>query len=355
MIKKIVVLLFVTLLCGCCSKPNVEEINFSSWGSVTEVEILKKVIQNFEQENPSIKVNFMHIPQNYFQKMHLLFASKTQPDVIFINNIYLPLYRNYLEPLDSIIDKKDFYPQAIDSMTIDNKLLAIPRDVSNFVFYVNSDIVQNYENVRSLEDLILKSKSIQEQNVFGLSYEEDFLFVLPYITYFGENLTEAFEPQNSKALQYYKKLRDEYSIAPTKAQIGSSTLAQMFLDDKIAFYLSGRWMFPKISEKADFNCEVIQFPNGVNMLPWDSSGWALSKGSKHKESAVKLIKYLSNEKTLQYFAETGLVVPARIKTSQLLNNEEHNEKIFIEIIQKSKPLQIPVNYKKIADKVVKCL
>jgi multiple sugar transport system substrate-binding protein len=74
------------MLCGCSDKSR-EEITFATWGSVTEVGITKKIISEFERNNPDIDVKFMHIPQNYFQKIHLLFASSTAPDVIFINNL----------------------------------------------------------------------------------------------------------------------------------------------------------------------------------------------------------------------------------------------------------------------------
>ena len=86
MIKKILLLLLIPFILTACSKNDCEEIVFSSWGSITEVEILKKIITDYEKENPNVKIKFLHIPQNYFQKIHLLFASKTEPDVIFINN-----------------------------------------------------------------------------------------------------------------------------------------------------------------------------------------------------------------------------------------------------------------------------
>ena len=47
-------------------------IRFSSWGSQTETAILKKVIEEYERENTNIKIDFIHIPQNYFQKIQLL-------------------------------------------------------------------------------------------------------------------------------------------------------------------------------------------------------------------------------------------------------------------------------------------
>ncbi|MDR1327138.1 MAG: hypothetical protein LBJ74_01885, partial [Heliobacteriaceae bacterium] len=47
-------------------------IRFASWGSKSEVAIIKPILSEFEARNPDIKVDFMHIPQNYFQKIHLL-------------------------------------------------------------------------------------------------------------------------------------------------------------------------------------------------------------------------------------------------------------------------------------------
>jgi multiple sugar transport system substrate-binding protein len=50
------------------------------------------MLNDFETKNPDLKVEFIHVPQNYFQKLHLLFASNLAPDVIFINNLYSPIY-----------------------------------------------------------------------------------------------------------------------------------------------------------------------------------------------------------------------------------------------------------------------
>jgi ABC-type glycerol-3-phosphate transport system substrate-binding protein len=107
-------------------------------------------------------------------------------------------------------------------------------------------------------------------------------------------------------------------------------------------------MFPKILEKADFNWEVIQFPSSV---PCDCSGWAISKNSKHKTSAIKFVQYLASEASSEYFTQTNLIIPARIKTSRKLDNNEHNEKIFLDVIKTSKKIPISKNYKKLTDEV----
>ena len=161
MLKRILILtLSFLFLTGCNgSKKNYEEIVFSSWGSITEVKVLKKIISDFELENPDIKVHFMHIPQNYFQKIHLLFASNTAPDVLFINNLYLPIYASNLLDLSNEFDRKTYYPQAIENLSYENKVLAIPRDISSLVLYVNTDIIKPPKNWE-IETLLKISKKI---------------------------------------------------------------------------------------------------------------------------------------------------------------------------------------------------
>ena len=153
------IVLFCVILTGCAKSTKHTKIQFASWGSKSEVDIIKPILAEFEHENPDISVEFVHIPQNYFQKLHLLFASNLAPDVIFINNLYLPIYANagVLEEVKSEKQKAKcgentfcilpftFYPKALESLSYDGKLYAIPRDVSNLVIYYNKDLFDKYK------------------------------------------------------------------------------------------------------------------------------------------------------------------------------------------------------------------
>lgn len=365
MLKRIFLLLLtIFLFCGCSKNSNCDEIVFSSWGSITETEILKRAISDFEKENPNIKIHFLHIPQNYFQKLHLLFASKTEPDVIFINNLYLPVYKDKLLAIDNLVEKDKYYKQSIEGLSYDKILYGIPRDISNLVFYVNLDILKKANIPLPNSDWKLESlpeigKNFANKKIYTVSYEDETFWALPYLTYFGGGILDKHskiivdKSESQKGINFYKSLQEQYKIAPSKSNIGSSTLAQMFLEQKIVFYLSGRWMYPKIKEKASFNWAIINFPYGKSPLPCDVSGWAISKNTKYPESSLKFIKYLSNQKTSEYFTQTGLIVPARIETSKILDNTKHNEKIFLEVIEHSKNTQTNKNYKKLTDKINK--
>ena len=370
MIKKIFLLLiFIVFLTGCKQKED-DTLTFASWGSKTEVQIIENLLKEFEQENPDIKVKFMHIPQNYFQKLHILFASNLAPDVIFINNLNVPVYEKYLMDLNTLFeeDKKSYYPQVLDIMTYENRLLAIPRDISELVIFYNKDLFNKY-NVEypnanwTINDLLTISKALTKDNHYGISFEEDTIYYLPYLRIFGGGILDKngnliIDSDNSqKGIQFYSDLRNKYKVAPKKYQSASKTMAQMFMDGQLAMHLSGRWLVPKYREDVKFDWDVINFPNvnGKSAITLDSSGYAIVKSSKKRNEAIKLVKFLTSKNSSEYFTKTGLIVPARIdnlySTSFLDNKKPANSKAFIDIIKKSEKTPVSKNYSEVTDKI----
>jgi len=417
MIKRILVILLMTFcISGCTKKDTRTVVQFSSWGSQSEIEIIKPILAEFEKENPDIKIDFLHIPQNYFQKIHLLFASNLAPDVIFINNLSLPIYANagMLEPfiaysqchpelvsgsvqqaeagkiasvspsskIQYLLSRNDvdrvFFKKSLQSLSYKNKLYAVPRDVSNLVVYYNKDLFDKYNvpypnRYWSFEDfLVFAQKLTKDTNkdgkpdVFGVSFEEDSFYYLPYLMSEGggilsDDLKEQIidTPQSQKGLRFYSDLRNKYHVAPTEAQTGSATMAQMFLQGKLAMHISGRWLVPKYREDAKFDWNVINFPSGDkgSIVPLDASGWAIAKSSKHKQEAMRLIKYLSSKESIEKFSKSGLIVPARVDVArgEFLSSQKSQKpksaKVFIDVIKTSKPTPVSTNYSEIQDKL----
>lgn len=354
-------LLICVFLCGCTAKDNRTVVQFASWGSKSEIDIIKPILKEFETKNPDIKIDFMHIPQNYFQKIHLLFASNTAPDVIFINNLYLPVYVNVLEELPV---KDGFYPQALEALSYEGRLYAVPRDISNLVIFYNKDMFDEKgipypTSDWTFEDFLKTAQKLTDENTFGISFEEDPLFFLPYLMSEGGGILpdEIDKPESQKGLKFYADLRKKYHVAPLKSQSASATMAQMFLQKRLGMYLSGRWMVPKLREEAQFDWDIVQFPKGDkgSIVQTDASGWAVSKSSKHKKEAMALIDYLSSEESIEKFTQSGLIVPARKDVLIADNDKPKNYKIFTEIISTSKPTPVTRDYREIIDNLHKTL
>ena len=361
------------MLSGCSKSDNRVVLQYASWGSKSEIDILKPILKDFENSHPEIKLEFMHIPQNYFQKIHLLFASNTAPDVIFMNNLNLPIYANagVLEDLsDYGIEKADFYTKAVEAMSYRGKFYAVPRDVSNLVVFYNKEIFDKKgvaypdENMTFETFLDKAVKLTSRPDVFGISFEEEPLFYLPYLMSEGggilsDDLSENIinNEKSQQGLKFYADLRNKYHAAPMKSESASATMAQMFLQGRLAMHVSGRWLVPKYREEAKFDWDIAPFPKGKagSIVPLDASGWAVAKSSKHKPEAILLIRYLSSKENIEKMAQSGLIVPARIDASTsryfLDGKKPLHAEVFLDVIKTSKPTPVSVNYNEVTDKL----
>ena len=374
-----VVLIFVVFLNGCSSdKPEKTTIKFTSWGSQSEIAILENILDDFEKQNPDIKVDFVHIPQNYFQKIHLLFASNLAPDVLFINNYYAPKYikADVLEDLSPYFkqeaEEKIFFEKALNNFIYNDKLYAIPRDVSNLVVYYNKDLFKKYgtaypQNNWTINEFIETGKKLTIQNkCWGTGVERNILFLIPFL--YSNNtgildkdgniiIDKAAEP-----IQTYADLVNKYHIAPSKSETASLTLAQMFIQQKIAMHISGRWLVPKYREEAKFDWDIINFPAGSNgsVTSIDSSGFAVAKKSKHKRESIKLIKFLTSRSSMEKFAKSGLIVPAR-KNAAYSNSFLAPDKkpassiVFLHTIETGVSTRVNENYQRLNDILINAL
>lgn len=379
--KVLSIVLFSLLSTACSTQNNNNKLTFSSWGSIDEINILKPIIQNFTKKT-GIEVELIHIPDNYFQKLHMMFASSTAPDVVFMNNLTLPVYADsgVFEPVDSFIDsdkelkKSDFYPQVLNSMKWKGKLYGVPRDISNLLIYYNQDMFDKYKvpypkNDWTFEDFINTAKKLTKDtnsdgsiDTYGFALDKRPLFWLPFIwSSGGDTFNDDFSkftlgsPEAIEGLQAYTDLRNKYHVAPSEKEVGNTKTGQLFSQEKIGMQLSGRWSVPTYKTTIKFKWNVVPFPKMKkgSVVDVDSSGWCISKKSKNKENAWKLVRFLASQDSIKDFSASGLIVPSRIDVSKAFINEKipQNSKAFIDIIGNGRPTKTTPNWNEISTEI----
>lgn len=379
----ILLLILPVFIVGCGQKSSKTLIKFMSWGSKSETAIIKPLLKEFETQNPDIKVEFVHVPANYFQKLHLSVASGLTPDVVAVNNLSGPLYAennvfmdltNFLEK-DKELSREDFFKQSLNAFTYKGMLYAIPRDISNLVIYYNKKVFDKYgvsypKEKQTFDDFLQTCRKLTKDlnndgkiDLFGVGFEENPLFWLPFLWsnsggIISEDLKEIIidNPESIEALQFYADLRNKYHVAPTKSEKGSATTAQLFMQERTAMHISGRWSVPGYRKNISFDWDIARFPYGKagSKVDCDASGLAVSKSSEHPDEALRLVKFLSGKKASERFAENGLIVPARkdVANSDVFLNKNlkpKSSRIFIDIIPDSVPTPVPENYGEITD------
>lgn len=379
------ILIIICISLGCSQKDNKTHIRFSTWGSETEINILKPIITEFESDHPNIDVEIIHIPQNYFQKLQMLVAANLTPDVIFINNLNLPLYapgntfmdlNPYLKK-SSVLSKDGFFPESLITMSIENKLLAIPRDISNVVIYYNKDLFDKYnvsypsenwstkEFLSDAQKLTIDTHKDGKIDIFGISFDDNVLFYLPFVWSNGGNIFDetkknmALDKKAScEGLQFYADLRNKYHVAPRAAESGNNTMAQLFMQQRLAMFISGRWSVPRFRKDLNFNWDITSFPKGKagSIVGIDGSGWAISSKTMYPEESWQLIEYLASFKSISKFTETGLIVPSRKDVAfskSFLNTDlaPSHAKTFLTIINNAKPTPQIERWNEVIDQI----
>ncbi len=371
--------------CGNTAQSDSTTLKLSTWGSAEELTLLRKLVDAFEQRHPKVRVEIVHIPENYFQKLHILLAGGLAPDVIFVNSLSYPVYADsdIFLPLDQLLDepvdalgRETFFETSLKALTWEKKLYAIPRDVSNLVVYYNADLfrqagVQPPGADWTMADLVRLGKKLTrdvdhdgKRDQWGVSfYPKPPLFWLPFVwseggDIFDKTLAE-FELDSAdaaQALQFYADLRHRYHVAPTREEAGSANASQLFLQNKLAMMVSGRWTVPVLRTQAKFNWDVAPFPRGKagSVVGVDASGYAIAKSTKHPRESWELIAFLSSPEAQDAFSESGLIVPARKDVAQseaFLAAPPAHGRYFVESIETGYPSHTPVRWNEIAEEL----
>ncbi len=122
---------------GAAPAGEVVEISFMGWGGVGEDEGVKAAIEVFEEEQPNIKVIWMHTPENYSEKFLSNVAAGTPADTGFIYSTdYFTFIRDglllditdYME-MDPLLGREDYFiqPQESERCTVEGRWYGIGR------------------------------------------------------------------------------------------------------------------------------------------------------------------------------------------------------------------------------------
>lgn len=357
--------------------------------------VLKSLLQEFEASHPQVSVDLLHIPDNYYQKLHLLVASDLTPDVIFTNSISFPIYASQgvfmdLRPLltqqatTSDLAERQFYPAALQSFTWTDArghttLGALPRDISDVAIFYNRDLFKQAnlpepsphwtweQFLDTAKKLTVDTNNDGDPDQFGFSfYSKPPLFWLPFVWSAGGELFSPDlrrmtldRPAAVQGVQFYANLRNRWHVAPKKVESGGVTMSQLFLQQKIAMMINGRWSVPVLREQAKFHWDVAPMPigpSGKSRVGIDASGYAISAKTLHPQAAKELVCFLLSRKAIEAVTASGLIVPARqdVAESDLYlapGQIPAHGRVFLDAIADGVPTHTPPRWNELSEEL----
>jgi len=330
-------------------------ITFTGWGGAEEDEGVQAAVKVFEEENPHIKVTWIHTPENYTEKIMAMTAAGTPPDTAFIYNTEFQGYAkdglllDITDPLkaDPVVGAADYFiePQEKERCTRDGKWYGIGSCwVAPHIYYnaaifeeagiepPSNDPEEAWEWDYFLEVAKQLTVDVNGNHPGDDGFDADNMerWAVDWPTWsiplhaaiasngglwmdYNTGLVAIDQPEATEALQAVADLQLVHKVAPRATaleQLGMSN-TQMLENGKLAMAVDGSWALSWITK--------INAPLGTAVLPKLKQpatdmqahihcGFA---GSKYPDAAWQWLRFLATEFYQLGFLRIGLWLPSQ--------------------------------------------
>lgn len=339
-ILSVVTLAGLSLLLTACGGSKTESggdvtLSYASWDTEQAVG-LRKVLDAFEEQNPSIKVKMETTPwDQYWMKLEAATTGGNMADVVTMHSAesYKYMSADVLMNLDEVvtdnkIDMNNFAEGISEFYTYDNSLYGIPKDASSVGLWYNKQLFDD-AGVAYPDDTWdwakLREAAIEltdeSKGIHGFAADNapetgywPFIFQNGGQIYNADNTASEFNtPEVQEALTFYSNLYLKDKVTPSVKELMDTDKISRFQSGKIAMVVEGNWHAPGLAknEYTKEHAAVAVLPKGkVNATVTNGLGWSASATTKHPEETKKLIAFLASEEANRIQAETGASIPA---------------------------------------------
>ncbi|HWA52279.1 MAG TPA: extracellular solute-binding protein [Patescibacteria group bacterium] len=315
-----VVLILIILLIGKALFTKVNQnknVTLTWWNTTLDQAAVNPIIQEFEQQNPNVTINFESQSQtDYRIRLANALQQGKGPDIFEIHNSWMPMFINSLSPSNTDFSN-DFYAIVGSNFKVNNKFYAAPLSYDGIALFVNQDILQSYGKTapKTWDDFVNLAQSLTLRDASGnitqagaaigttsnIDYWQDIFATLALQN--GVNLNQPNSTNGESALTFYTKFSNIYHV-------WDDTLPQSTLDfenGKLAMYF-GKYTDAETIRKQfpNLHFEIVpvpQLPSDASTIPSVSYASyfadAVSKQSANSSMAWKFLQFLTTQQTLQ--------------------------------------------------------
>lgn len=301
-----------------------------NWGEARARELAKK----FEEANPGTTIKIeVTTSDGLPQRVLTALQSGSPPDIIEVQHGWVNGYaqNDFVLPLDDVLeDRDDYVPAALDYVTWDGKLWAIPYRIETHGVIFNRDAYKAAgldpdkppQTWAELVDAATKTTKDGQSGfaITGGGEVGNTLFrSLPFIWMSGGGIISedgktaiVNQPAAVEAVTFYTDFfKKKLSPASTLENDGTAN-RRLFIAGTVAAYQSGQFDIGSIrKENAKIDIGVMQIPHPEGK---DTAavlgGWSfiVPKDAKNPDEAKAFLKFLSTAENMGFFTDT---FPAR--------------------------------------------
>lgn len=281
------------------------------------------VINDFEKQNPDIKIKWIDVPFSEGEKRTLASVlSDTPPDLINLNPDFSALLaqRGALYEIDTKYTN-DFNQEILETLKYNGKLYSIPWYATSAITIYNKELVKkagvSIPNTYSeLENIAPKIRKTGVYAMLPNITENDTM--LRILNKYGVNSSNINSEKSVYVFDYFKKLYENDLIPKESITQTHREVLEKYMAEKIVFFQAGANFLTMIKENAPLTYEktdvAAQFTGDLGQNDFSLMNFVIPQRAKHKEDALKFALYLTNEKNQLEMAKLTNILATNEKT-----------------------------------------
>ncbi len=313
---------------------------------------LEPFFEAFMEEYPNIRVEGLYGVDQYQE-----LETNTPPDLLFIGTGQLADYPQVFEDINVVLDeyynndvakiaefKSQFINGLLDSCTYQDKLVIMPNNVNVGLLYYNKDLfdaanIDYPNNTWTHDDFVRVGKQLTKQDESGYTqwgcsttsgwWGEYLIYVRQYggEFYKMDGITPAMDtPEFKKGIEFFKNKcvgENKFSPNPGDTSVGAGALGG-FIAGATAMEFgghTGNWASYNALEGFNWDVEVLPTPaDNPNAKGGELAleGWGISKKSKNKLNAMRLLEFLYTDYGTELFSVSGKLMPTKAFKEKVL-------------------------------------
>jgi len=296
-------------------------VTITYWGLWENESVIKPVIDEFEAQNPKIKVQYVkQSHKQYRERLASAIDRNEGPDVFRFHNTWLAMLKNQIRPVPSDIISPDefgktFYPVAKNDLIAGSTIYGIPLMIDGLGLYINDDLFATagvgipvtWEDIINIVPVLtvyaadgsITTSAIALGTINNIENWSDILATMMMQN--GTNLVNPTGQVAEETFIFYRKFSD--SSDPLYTWSGSmDNSIYAFATGKVAMIMAPSWRAFDVKEiSPDLNFRIVPIPQ----LPGNTVNWAsywvegLSSKSAYPEQSAAFLKFLTSKESAQ--------------------------------------------------------
>ncbi|MEI8195278.1 MAG: sugar ABC transporter substrate-binding protein [Phycisphaerae bacterium] len=322
-------------------------LHYMGWGKESEIRGLRAQFDEFERQNPDVKIAITHVSGAYQTKLATMLAGGIGPDVFQLMEAMLPALaeRQLLLPLDNLvaadpqIQLAEFFPQVVECCRYKPQwsttpvLYRLPVSFITVVLYYNRDLfdaagVPYPDDQWTWEDFRQAAQRLTRRDAHGQIRQFGCMGVGPWLSYLllmWQNGGECFDPngklvignpaylaQNVEALQFCADLTYLDKVQPSGAVL-EALPHNPFESGQVAMMLTGTWEISELKKCQELRWAMAPLPRQTRRATMLFAGGAvINRQTKHPQEAWRLLKFFTADNQQRTILRETPGLPAKI-------------------------------------------